>query len=172
MAQFTVSAHAPDPYRNFSFRVKWDGRYVAGVTRMGALKRTTEVVELRDGGDPSRVRTLPGKTSYEPITLERGVTHDAEFEQWARAVPTVGSGSSAQGSVRDFRKDVTIEIYNEAGQLARAYRVLRCWVSQFQALPELDADANVVAIETIRLEHEGWERLHDIGEPPVAEDDA
>ncbi len=165
MAQFTVNAQRFDPYKNFKFRVKWDGRFVAGVSKVSALKRTTEVVEHREGGDPSTTRKSPGRTKFEPITLERGVTHDPEFERWANKVWNFGSGLGAEVSLADFRKDIIIEFYNEAGQLALAYKVFRCWVSEFQALPDLDANANAVAIQTLKLENEGWERDTDVAEP-------
>ena len=165
MAKFTVNAQRFDPDKNFKFRVKWAGRYVAGVSKVGALKRTTQVVEHREGGDPSASRRSPGQTKYDPITLERGVTHDLEFEQWANKIWNYGAGLGAEVSLRDFRKDVIIEVYNEAGQLAIAYKLFRCWVSEFQALPDLDASANAVAIQTIKLENEGWERDYEVKEP-------
>ena len=165
MAQFSVNTHRFDPYKNFKFRVKWDGRYVAGISKVSALKRSTEVVEHREGGDPSTGRKSPGRTKFDPITLERGVTHDKEFEQWANKVWNFGSGLGAEVSLRDFRKNVIIELYNEAGQLAIAYRVFRAWVSEFQSLPDLDANANAVAIQTLKLENEGWERDTDVVEP-------
>lgn len=165
MADFTVNATRFDPYKNFKFRVRWDGRYVAGVSKVSALKRTTEVVKHRHGGDPSSSRKSPGRTEYDAITLERGVTHDPEFEQWAGKVWNWGAGLGAETSLTDFRKDVIIEIYNEAGQLALAYKVYRCWVSEFHALPDLDANANAVAIQSIKLENEGWERDTAVTEP-------
>ena len=165
MAQFSVNATRFDPYKNFKFRVKWDGRYVAGIAKVGALKRSTEPVEHREGGDPSSTRKSPGRTKYEPITLERGVTHDVEFEKWANKVWNFGSGLAAEVSLASFRKDLIIEVYNEAGQLAIAYKVFRCWVSEYQALPDLDANANAVAIQTLKLENEGWERDYDVVEP-------
>lgn len=165
MAKFSVNAERVDPYKNFKFRVKWGGKYVAGVSKVGALKRTTEPVEHREGGDPSSVRKSPGQTKYEPITLERGVTHDVEFEKWANKVWNYGSGLGAEVSLQDFRKDITIEVYNEAGQLAISYNVYRCWVSEYQAIPELDASGKAVAIQTIKLENEGWERDYAATEP-------
>jgi phage tail-like protein len=165
MAEFSVNTQRFDPYKNFKFRVRWDGRYVAGVSKVGALKRTTEVVEHRVGGDPSTGRKSPGRTKYEAITLERGVTHDPEFEAWSNLVWNVEAGLGAEVSLKTFRKDVIIEMYNEAGQLAIAYKVFRCWVSEFQALPELDANANAVAIQSIKLENEGWIRDAEVVEP-------
>ncbi len=165
MAQFTVNATRFDPYKNYKFRVKWDGRFVAGISKVSALKRTTEVVTYREGGDPSSERRSPGQTKYEAITLERGVTHDTEFEKWANKVWNFGSGLGAETSLRDFRKDLILEVYNEAGQLVLAYRIFRCWVSEYQALPELDANANAVAIQSIKLENEGWERDYEVAEP-------
>ena len=165
MAQFTANPERFDPYKNFKFRVKWDGRYVAGVSKVGALKRTTEVVEHREGGDPSTVRKSPGQTKYEPITLERGVTHDPEFEKWANKVWNFDSGLGTEVSLKDFRKDILIEMYNEAGQLAIAFKIFRCWVSEYQALPEFDASANAVAIQTLTLQNEGWERDYEVTEP-------
>ena len=149
MAQFTVNAQRFDPYKNFKFRIKWDGRYVAGVSKMGALKRTTEVVKHREGGDPSSSRK----------------THDTEFEKWANKVWHFGAGLGAEVSLKDFRKEVIIEVYNEAGQVALSYKVYRCWVSEFQAMPDFDANANAVAIQTIKLENEGWERDVEVPEP-------
>lgn len=165
MAQFTVNAQRFDPYKNFKFRVKWDGRYVAGVCKVSALKRTTEVVKHREGGDPSSSRKSPGRTEFDAITLERGVTHDTEFEKWANKVWNFGSGLGAEVSLKDFRKDIIIELYNEAGQLAITYKLFRCWVSEFQALPDLDANANAVAIARLKLENEGWERDYEVVEP-------
>ncbi|MBZ4415585.1 phage tail protein [Myxococcus sp. RHSTA-1-4] len=167
MAQFTVNAVRLDPYKNFKFRVRWDGRDVAGVSKVGALKRTTEVVKHRDGGDFSSSRKSPGRTEYEAITLERGVTHDPEFEAWARKVWNYAAKplEGGESSLKDFRKDIRIQVYNEAGQVVLAYNVFRCWVSEFQALPELDANGNAVAIEYIKLENEGWERDDQVKEP-------
>jgi phage tail-like protein len=151
MATFTVNAQRFDPYKNFKFRVKWDGRYVAGISKVGAIKRSTELVEHREGGDPSTSRKSPGRTKFEAITLDK--------------VWNYGSGLGAEVSLKDFRKDLIIEVYNEAGQLALAYKVYRCWVSEYQALPDLDANANAVAIQHIKLENEGWERDYDVTEP-------
>jgi phage tail-like protein len=165
MPQFTVNPQRFDPYKNFKFRVQCDGQYVAGVSKISILKRMTEVVEHREGGDPSSPRKSPGLTKYEPITLERGVTHDVAFGQWANKVWNFGSGLGDEVSLQDFRKDITIELYNEAGQKVLAYNVYRCWVSEFQALPELDANANAVAIQMLKLENEGWERDYAVTEP-------
>jgi phage tail-like protein len=165
MPQFAVNPTRFDPYKNFKFRVKWDGRYVAGITHVGALRRVTEVIEHREGGDPSSSRKSPGRTSFEPIILERGVTHDTEFEEWANKVWRHGAGLGNEASLKDFRKDVIIELYNEAGQLVIAYRVFRCWVSEFQALPDLVANTSGVAIQSITLQNEGWERDEQVVEP-------
>jgi phage tail-like protein len=167
MTEFSVNPTRFDPYKNFKFRVKWDGRYVAGISKVSALSRTTEVVIHREGGDPSVSRKSPGRTSFEAITLERGVTHDPAFEQWANKVwdfsNAVGSGEEA--SLADFRKDIAIDIFNEAGQLILSYQVFRCWVSEYQALPDLDANANAIAIQSIKLENEGWQRDTAVPEP-------
>ena len=165
MAQFSVNAQRFDPYKNFKFRVKWDGRYVAGISKVSALKRTTTPVEHREGGDPSTVHKSPGQTKYEAISLERGVTHDKEFEQWANKVWNFGAGLGAEVALKDFRKDIILEVYNEAGQVALAYKIYRCWISEFQSLPDLDANANAVALQHIKLENEGWERDVEVPEP-------
>jgi phage tail-like protein len=165
MAQFSVNATRFDPYKNFKFRVKWDGRYVAGVSKVGALKRTTEVVKHREGGDPSSSRKSPGRTEFDAITLERGVTHDQDFEQWANKVWNFGAGLGKEASLADFRKDILLEIYNEAGQRVLGYKLYRCWVSEFQAAADLDANANAVLIQHIKLENEGWERDTGVTEP-------
>ncbi|TPM26457.1 phage tail protein [Mesorhizobium sp. B2-3-4] len=163
MPPFTVNPQRFDPYKNYRFRVKWDGRYVAGISRVSALKRTTDVVEHRDGGETGTTRKSPGITRFEPITIERGVTHDLEFERWANKVWDLQA--SGDISLKDFRKDLILEFHNEAGQLAIAYKIYRCWPSEVQMLPELDANANAVAIQSMKLENEGWERDTDVAEP-------
>jgi phage tail-like protein len=167
MAQFSVNTQRFDPYKNFKFRVYFVGSTipVAGITKCSALKRTTEVVKHREGGDPSSSRKSPGKTEYEAITLERGVTHDPAFEDWASKVWSLGSGLGAEASLKDFRRDLIIEVYNEAGQAVLKYNVYRCWVSEYQAQADLDASANAVLIQSIKLENEGWERDLKLVEP-------
>lgn len=171
MAQFSVNAGRLDPYKNFKFRVKWDGRYVAGVSKVSALKRTTEVVKHRDGGDESSSRKSPGRSEYDAITLERGVTHDIDFEQWANKVWDYSNAQAGpeqriqEVSLADFRKEIIIDVFNEAGQKVISYQVYRCWVSEYQALPDLDANANAVAIQHIKLENEGWIRDTSVVEP-------
>jgi phage tail-like protein len=165
MAQFTVNSQRVDPYKNFKFRVKWDGRYVAGVSKITALRRSTDVVTHREGGDPSAEHKSPGLTKFDAITLERGVTHDTAFEEWANKVWHLGAGLGAEVSLKDFRKDILIELHNEAGQLVKAFKVYRCWPSEYRALPDLDAGADAVAIESLTLENEGWERDASIPEP-------
>lgn len=167
MAQFAVNVNPQrfDPYKNFKFLIRWDGRAVAGVSKVSALKRTTEVVKHREGGDPSSSRKSPGRTEFEAITLERGVTHDLEFENWASKVWNFGNNPGSETSLKDFRKDIVLEVYNEAGQLAVSYTIFRCWVSEYQPLPDFDANANAVAIQHIKLENEGWKRDGAVPEP-------
>lgn len=163
MPLFSVNTHRFDPYRNFKFKVKWDNKYVAGLSKCSALRKTTETTDWREGGDPSGSRKLPGKTSHEAITLEAGVTHDTAFEAWANLVNNY-QGDAAM-SLKNFRKDITIDVFNLQGSKVLSYNVYRCWVSEYQALPELDAAGNAVAIQTIKLENEGWERDTSVAEP-------
>jgi phage tail-like protein len=165
MPPFSVNTTRHDPYKNFKFKVSWDGRDVAGISKVSALKRTTEVVEHREGGDPSSGRKSPGRNKFEAITLERGVTHDDEFERWAGRIWDFGSGPTMESALSSFRKDILITLYNEAGQKVIAYKVYRCWVSEYQAQADLDANANAVLIQSIKLENEGWERDPDVVEP-------
>jgi len=161
MAQFTVNATRFDPYKAFMFRVKVDGQYVAGLSKMSALKRSTDPVVHREGGDPSHERKSPGKTKFDPVTLERGVTHDPAFEAWANLVHSLG----APMSLKNFRKDIVVDIFNEADQKVLSYKIFRCWPSEYQALPALDAGTAGVAIQTLKLELEGWERDTAVTEP-------
>jgi len=163
MAKFSVNTERFDPYRNFKFKIKWDGSYVAGLKKCSALKKTTESSDWREGGDPSYSRKLPGKTSYEAITMEAGVTHDTAFEDWANLVNNFQGDPSM--SLKNFRKDITIDVFNLQGSKVLSYIVHRCWVSEYQALPELDASGNAVMIQTIKLENEGWERDKSVTEP-------
>lgn len=167
--EFKVNTYRYDPYKNFRFKVKFDTRYVAGVSRVGGLTKTTQVVRHRSGGDPGVVRLSPGQTEYGTIVLERGVTHDRDFEIWANKVwdysnSTKGDSPQQIVSLKDFRKDITIELYNEAGQKVIAYNIHRCWVSEYSAMPELDGMGNAVAIQSITLENEGWERDYSVQE--------
>ena len=165
MAEFTVNPERHDPYKGFKFRVKCDGRYIAGISQVSALRRSTEVVRHREGGDPSTSRLSPGLTSFEPITLRRGVTHDTTFEEWANQIWRLGADHHAEVGLASFRRDLVIEVNNEAGQLVLAYKVYRCWISDYEALPALDAHGNTTLIQSITLQHEGWERDVSIPEP-------
>ncbi|MBN4077258.1 phage tail protein [Mariprofundus ferrooxydans] len=161
---FPVNAHRHDPYRTFKFQVLIDGQPVAGLKKMGALKKTTEAVDWRTAGDPTHVRKLPGGTKYEAVTLEQGLTHDPVFENWANKVNNY-EGDIAM-SLKGFRKDIVINVLNLQGQVAISYKVYRAWVSEYQALPDFDAGTtNAVGIQTIKLEHEGWERDTAVSEP-------
>jgi phage tail-like protein len=165
MAQFSVNTTRLDPYKNFKFRIKWGGQYVAGASKLSGLKRTTEVVKHRAGGDPSTSRKSPGRTEYDALTLERGLTQDKAFHDWAGLVWNFGAGLGAEVSLANFRNDLYLEFYNEAGQLVMAYKIYKCWVSEYQAMPDLDANANAIAIEHIKIENEGWERDTSVVEP-------
>ena len=163
---FVVNTHRLDPYKNFKFRVLWDGRAVLGVSKCGALKRTTEVVKHRSGGDNSFDHKSPGRTSYEAVAMERGITHDLEFEKWANLVHTYQGDPSMD--LVNYKKDLTLEVMNERGQVAIRYFMFRCWVSEFTAMPDLDANANAVAIENMKIEMEGFLRDVDTAEPSEA----
>ncbi len=166
MAEFSVNPGRFDPYKEFKFRVKWDGRYIPGVCRVSGLRRTTEVVAHREGGDPSAPHFSPGKTAYAPIVLERGRTHDPEFENWANKVWSFGSGLGSEVSLKDFRKDIILELLNEAGQLVMAWKIYRCWPSEYRPISDLDGNGqSVVVMESLTLQCEGWERDVDVPEP-------
>jgi len=156
MARMTPQTNRFDPYRTFRFKVKWDNEYVAGLTKMSPLRRTTEMVEYREAGENIISRKLPGKSSYEAVTLEAGITYDTAFQDWANLVNDFASHSIT--SLKNFRKNITVDVFNEAGVVAMSYNLYRCWVSEYQALPELDAAANAVAITTIKVEFEWFER--------------
>ncbi len=164
MAQFVVNTNRFDPYKSYMFRVRWDGQYVAGLSKMSALRRTTEPVTHRVGGDPSHQRKSPGTSTFEAVTFERGVTHDPAFQDWANLVHSLNNPIS----LANFRKDVIVDVFNEANQLALSYQLFRCWVSEYQALPEMDANTNAIAIETIKVEIEGFARDTDVTEPTEA----
>ena len=165
---FVANAHRHDPYKNFKFRVLWDDKTVFGVSKVGALKRTTEVVTHRNGGENSTDHKSPGRTSYDGLTMERGITHDLEFEKWANMVhPYVGDASM---DLVNYKKDLTLEVMNEKGHVALRYFLYDCWVSEFTSVPDLDANANAVAIETIKVELEGWERDPNTKEPKEGDD--
>ena len=172
--EFKASATRLDPYNNFKFLVKMDGAYVAGISAVSGLAQTTQVITHRSGSDPGTVRVSPGQTEFSPITLERGITQDPDFEAWANKVWDYSNSSSIDDNpnqavaLNDFRKDIVIELYNEAGQKVMAYNIYRCWASEYQALPEPDSMSNAVAIQMITLQNEGWERDDSITEPVEA----
>lgn len=171
MPLFPKNPQRLTPYANFRFRVKWDTSYVLGVSKVSGLSRTTQVIQYREGGDPSPIHLAPGQTEYGPITMERGVSYDVNFEQWANKTFDWTNSGSAVGqntSLLDFRKDLTIEVYNEAGAKVIAYNVHRAWVSEFHAMSDLDGVGNAVIVESIVIQNEGWERddtIVDAAEP-------
>jgi phage tail-like protein len=162
---FPANPHRFDPYRTFKFQVVIGGKTVAGLSKMGALKRTTETVKWRRAGDPSRQRVMPGGTSFEAVTLEQGLSHDPVFEEWANAVNNVADGDAGM-SLKNYRRDVVINVLNLQGTPAITYRLSRAWVSEYQALPEMDANStNTVSIQSIKIEHEGFVRDAGTAEP-------
>ena len=168
--EFPVNSYRHDPYLNYRFRIKWDKRYVAGISKVSGLSRTTQVVTHREGGDPGVVRRMPGQTQYESIKLERGVTHDPAFVQWANKVWDYTNSTKKNPqqivSLADFRKDfIELEVMNEAGQTVLSYKIYRCWVSNWEALSDLDGEGNEVAIQSITIENEGWEQDYSLKEP-------
>jgi phage tail-like protein len=165
MPEFTVNPQRVDPYKDFKFRVKWDGRVVAGVDRVSALARTTAVFPHREGGDPNGEHLSPGLTTFAPVVLSRGRTHDSAFEEWAEKVWRVGAAQGEEVSLADFRKDIVVDLMNEAGQVVLSWKVYRCWPSEYVALGDLDAAANGVVVESLTLQHEGWERDTAVTEP-------
>ncbi len=161
---FPVNAHRSDPYRTFMFQVVIDGQIVAGLKKMGLLKKSTEAVKWRSAGDPAHERIMPGGTTWEAVTLEQGLTHDPVFENWANSVNNI-QGSAAMSLV-NFRKDIVLNVLNLQGTVAISYKLFRAWVSEYQALPDFDAATmNTVGIQTITLQHEGWERDLAVTEP-------
>lgn len=161
---FPVNTHRYDPYRTFKFQILIDGRPVAGLKKMSALKRKTEPVKWRAAGDTSSERILPGGTNYEPITLEQGLSYDPVFENWANLVNNINGDSAV--SLKNFRKDIIINVLNLQGQVALSYKLFRAWVSEYQALPDLHAGTmNAVGIQTVVLQHEGWQRDGSVPEP-------
>jgi phage tail-like protein len=166
MARLNPATNRFDPYRNYRFKVKWDGNYVAGLNKMGALKRSTDVIEYHEAGENITSRKLPAKSKFDPVTLEAGITYDTAFEDWANLVNDFASHSNTK--LTDFRKDVIVDLFNEAGAKVLSYVLHRAWVSEYQALPDLDAGASAVAITTIRLEYEWFERDAAVSEPPAA----
>lgn len=166
MPSVSSTSQSPDPYLNFKFRIKWQGKYVAGLSKCSALKRSTEATPFREGGDPSTNRILPGQTKFEPITLERGMMQDLEFETWVSQVWNYRAGQGMESSLANFRRNITLEFYNAAGQLVYAYNIYNCWPSEYTAMPELDSSSNAVAIQTLVLQNEGWERDASVKVPP------
>lgn len=163
MAMFSVNTHRFDPYRNYKFQVIIDNQVVPAVFRVSGLIRHTEPVEHREGGDNNLYRVMPGMSRFEPITLQRGLSHDTTFEEWADLCFNIAADSAM--SLKNYRKDILINLLNMQGAVVLAYRVYRAWVSEYQALPALDANANCVAVERIVLQHEGWERDKSVTEP-------
>jgi len=161
---FPANAHRYDPYRTFKFQVLIDGQPVAGLSKMTALKKTTDVATWRTGGDPSHERKLPGGTKYEAISMEQGLSHDPVFEQWANLVNNI-QGDAAM-SLKNFRKNVVINVLNLQGTVSISYKIYGAWISEFQTLPDFDAsNTTTVGIQSVKLEHEGWERDLATSEP-------
>lgn len=156
---------AMEPAEPLLCRVRWDGREIPGVTKVSGLIRRTEVLTPRSGGDPSSLRKSPGSTSYEPIVLERFLGRDPEFERWADKVWKLGAGAGAEVLLRDFRKDIVIDLVDEIGQRVMSFRVYRCWPSDYVVMGEMDTANPSAPIEALVLQHEGWERDHAVIPP-------
>lgn len=156
----SVPTTAVNPYLSYNFRVKWDNQYVAAVSRVSGLTRRTQVVSFHAGGQARTAYKIPGQTDYEPVVLERGITTDTVFEQWASKVWSYPDSAQLgnEMSLKDFRKNMQIELYNQAGAVVLRYNLYNCWPSEYTALPELNGGGNAVALATLTIEHEGWDR--------------
>jgi phage tail-like protein len=165
MANLNPSTNRYDPYKNFKFQILFENKVVAGVSKVSALTRSTEVVSHRIGGDHSTDRKSPGQSKFEAITLERGVTQDPTFEEWATKVWNYNGGQGGESALANFRKDITLQVCDESGKVVLVYHIYNCWVSEYQALPELDSSANAIAIQHIKIENEGWERDTSVVDP-------
>lgn len=163
MARFAVNPYRLDPYKTSKFQLILDGRVVPDVVRISALRRETETVLYRPGDFPNHLIKAPGLTDFDPIIIERGITHDTTFEDWADLCYSVQGDAAI--SLKNFRKDMLINLLNRQGTVVLSYRIYRGWVSEYTALPELDAHANETAIERIVVQHEGWERDEAVAEP-------
>lgn len=161
MSDFIGGALEVSHYKNHNFKVRFEGRHVAGISRISALRRTTEVIESREGAEPGGVTKSPGLTRCDPIVLERGVSHDPAFEQWASKIWS----PDGHGPPANFRRDLEIELVNKNGDALWRFRVHRCWVSEFQALPGLDSTNGSILLEHVTLQNEGWERDTTVQEP-------
>jgi phage tail-like protein len=165
-APFSVNPHRVDPYKNFKFRVKWDNQYITGVSTVSPLKRTTEVLMHREGGDPNVSRPMPAKTTFAPIILERGRTHDTAFEDWANLVWSPGQSNGTELSLKNFRKDILVELQNEAGSVALVFRGHHCWPSDYVSLGELKSTGgSSIATESLTVQCEAWDRDTTVVEP-------
>ncbi|SEN31566.1 conserved hypothetical phage tail region protein [Paracoccus alcaliphilus] len=163
MPMFNVNAHRIDPYKNFRFRVTWDGRVVAALSKMSAIKKATEAIEWRAAADAGIVRKMPGRTKFEPVTFESGLTHDRQFLEWANQVND--PQGEAANSLVNYRKAVRVEVLNMQGTPVMAFNLFRAWASEFQALPEMDANANAVAIQSLKIEYENFVLDEAVTEP-------
>ncbi|HLN88633.1 MAG TPA: phage tail protein [Candidatus Binatia bacterium] len=161
---FEKKKNREDPYGNFKFRVKdSNGKTILGVSKIGALRRTTEVVKFREGGRSLADTKSPGRTSCDAMILERGITYDPNFENWANMVHSYGEKASMD--LRNYKRDLALEVMNEKGQVMKRYFLYRCWVSEYSALPQLDTNQNAILVERIKLELKGWEREADTHDP-------
>ena len=160
---FTVNAHRFDPYKNFKFHVYLDGRLVMGVSRSARSSAPPRWSATAPGGDNSIDFKSPGRTKYEAVTLERGLTHDREFEKWAANVHSYAGDAATD--LRNYKKALTVEMLNLRNQPAIRYFLFNCWPSSYTAMPDLSSMENAVAIESLVLEVEAWERDFDLAEP-------
>ncbi len=169
MASTSAGATHSDPFLTYNFQVKWNNNYVASVNKVTGLERSTQVVKWRSGGQPQTTYCIPGQTDYSPITLEQGVTFDVTFEQWANKIWYLPNTQKfgQEVSLADFRQQVTLEMYNQAGQLVLRYFLYNCWPSEYKALPELDASSDTVALESLTLQNEGWNRDTTVTQPTL-----
>jgi phage tail-like protein len=155
---FPANLSRYNPYATYRFLVYFgpSPEPVAAVSKVSAIKRMADVIEYKEGGNAIILKGL-GRMKYDPITLERGVSQNKDFITWANYAQVLDHGHPTT-SLANLRQELSIVLLNEEAQPVLRYLVHRCWVSEYQALPDLDAGANAVAIEHIKLENEGWEQ--------------
>ena len=135
-----------DPYGIAHFEIEIDGMRESGFLKVSGLEGRVEVEEYREGGDFG-VRKAPGSVSYSNIVVSRGMTSSTELWDWWERV--------RNGDVD--RRNLSIVMLDDSRQAVARWQVQSAWPVRYSA-PDLNAESDDVAIETLELTHEGIDR--------------
>ncbi len=141
-----------DPLVSAWYGVEFQGQVQGAFRECTGLGSNNEVVDYKASGPKGEyvMKKVPGRMTWNPITLKRGITDAMDMWKWRKVVE--------QGKIDEARKNGSIVMFNQQGQEIARWNFVNAWPSKITG-PAANANANEIAIEEMEIVHEGYERV-------------